>query len=875
MPSSQQIRDAFLDYFKDRDHLVVPSSSLIPSNDASLLFTNAGMIQFKDIFLGEAPPPHPRAASVQCCMRAGGKHNDLENVGVTKRHHTFFEMLGNFSFGDYFKQKAINYAWQCLTEQFDIPEEKLFITVYQDDDESFAIWEQEIGIPTSRIRRCDERDNFWSMGDTGPCGPCSEIYYDNGDNFPGDFHQDHGERFVEIWNLVFTQYDRKIDGSLVPLPKPSVDTGMGLERLATVLQGVTDNYATDIFKTLFDAIAEKSNVIPDIQSLSQRVIVDHIRAIGFLLSSNMVPSNEGRGYVLRRIIRRAALHGNKMGVCAPFLHSLIPTLVTTMQDAYPQLAEQQGEIERLLEEEEQRFADTLNKGMRYIESTVQNTTGDTIAGDDVFKLYDTYGFPVDLLKDIASTKSLNLDMSGFERAMSEQRTRARTASKFQQTALSQTLHMADLPKTQFQGYDTLHGESKIVALFCKTTPKDTNHETIKTLKEKDEGYVVLETTCFYAESGGQVGDKGIIATKNGIFFVQDTQKKDGCILHFGKVMQGAIQCGVISKISVDQKRRQTICCHHSATHLLNKALREILGSHIQQKGSLVEHDRLRFDFSHPVPLQQTEITSIENRVNEIILQNGSTIQESLPMEEARAKNAVFLPEEKYQTIVRVVTIGNGFSTELCGGCHVNRTGEIGFFLITSESGIAAGVRRIEAETGITALHRMQTMRQIQTDVMRIANLEKPEQIYSHTEKQIQIQKNLELKIRKQEMQEVAMCAEHLKQNLESHHGLDVIIASIDTEKHLMRSIVEQIQKITRNTIVFLIKEETRGSMIVIGTTTDCAKDVDASRLVRKITECYGGKGGGKHNIAQAGGVIIPSWNTFKTEVINMLSSSST
>ena len=692
--SSNELRQAFLDFFAERGHEVVASSPLVPGNDPTLLFTNAGMVQFKDVFLGLEKRGYDRAVTSQRCVRAGGKHNDLENVGYTARHHTFFEMLGNFSFGDYFKREAIQYAWDFLTETLELPPEKLWVTVFNDDDEAAAIWLDEMKIDPERFTRMGEKDNFWAMGDTGPCGPCSEIFYDHGPHVaggpPGSPDED-GDRYVEVWNLVFMQFDRSADGVMTPLPKPSVDTGMGLERMAAVMQGVHSNYEIDLFANLIEAIAKTVGVDND-GSSSLNVIADHIRACAFLIVDGVLPGNEGRGYVLRRIIRRAIRHGKKLGTDEPFFYKLVEPLAEEMGDAYPELAKARAHVEKVLKKEELRFAETLDQGMEILEGAIEALSGEQIPGEIVFKLYDTYGFPVDLTADIARERSLAIDEEGFEVAMAEQRDRARAASKF---AASTEKSIRTEAASEFSGYEGTEASGEIVALYRGGSPVDA-------LAAGDEGAVILSSTPFYAESGGQIGDTGILAETGKLFQVVDTQKSGNAIVHYGAVEEGQLNLGDAVDAIVDDERRQAIRLNHSATHLMHAALRKVLGEHVQQKGSLVAPDRLRFDFSHYEPVTPEQIAEIERLVNDEIRRNVAADTRLMSYDDAMQSGAVALFGEKYGDEVRVLRFGD-FSVELCGGTHVDRTGDIGVFRITHETGIASGVRRIEAVTGKGAL----------------------------------------------------------------------------------------------------------------------------------------------------------------------------
>ncbi|MCC5858005.1 MAG: alanine--tRNA ligase, partial [Ectothiorhodospiraceae bacterium] len=694
MTTSAELRKAFLDYFASKGHEIVPSSPLVPANDPTLLFTNAGMVQFKDVFLGSEQRGYTRAASAQRCVRAGGKHNDLENVGYTARHHTFFEMLGNFSFGDYFKREAIEFAWEFLTEVVRLPQEKLWVTVFEDDDEAYDIWAKEIGIPQDRLSRIGAKDNFWSMGDTGPCGPCSEIFYDHGSEVaggpPGTPEED-GDRYIEIWNLVFMQYDRAADGTLTPLPKPCVDTGMGLERLAAVLQHVHSNFEIDLFRHLIGAAA-KAVGVSDLGNNSLKVIADHIRACAFLITDGVMPSNEGRGYVLRRIIRRAVRHGYKLGQDDLFFHRLLAPLVEVMGDAYPELTEAQTQVEKVLRREEAQFRETLEQGLKLLEADLAGLKGAVIPGETVFRLYDTYGFPVDLTNDIARERGLSLDMAGFEREMEKQRERARAASQFRADHAGGARVEGE---SEFTGYDHLQGTGTIIGLYSEG-------RSVQHLETGQSGMVVLDRTPFYAESGGQVGDRGWLTADGVEFDVEDTQKQGAAHGHLGVLRSGTLTVGDRVQARVDGDKRQATVLNHSATHLLHAALRKVLGQHVTQKGSLVAPDRLRFDFSHPEPVSREELQRIERMVNEQIRANEPADVRHMGYDEAMEAGAIALFGEKYGDQVRVMRFGD-FSTELCGGTHVQRTGDIGLFKIVAEGGVASGVRRIEAVTGPRAL----------------------------------------------------------------------------------------------------------------------------------------------------------------------------
>src|SRR5271155_2243216 len=707
--TTSEIRGSFLEFFRKNGHAVLPSSSLVPANDPTLLFTNAGMVQFKDVFLGKDRRDYSRAATAQRCVRAGGKHNDLENVGYTARHHTFFEMLGNFSFGDYFKREAIHFAWNFVTGTLGIPKDRLWVTVYKEDDEAARIWTEEIGIDPTRCTRMGEKSNFWSMGDTGPCGPCSEIFYDHGAEIaggpPGSPDAD-GDRFVEIWNLVFMQYDRSSDGILVPLPKPSVDTGMGLERVAAVMQGVHSNYDIDLFRALIRAAAEVTHAA-DLESSSLRVIADHIRACTFLIIDGVVPSNEGRGYVLRRIIRRAIRHGYKLGQTQPFFHKLVPNLVREMGSYYTELVSGEARAAQVLAQEENRFAETLSTGMTLLDAETAKLTSSVIPGETVFRLYDTYGFPLDLTADVARERGLTIDQAGFDAAMDAQRVRARAASKFG-PELRDSIQLEG--KSEFSGYDRLADLARVTSLVF-------GGGVVNVLRPGQEGQVVLDHTPFYAESGGQIGDTGVLLGANGRFIVRDTQKIGKSFAHLGELENGELRAGDAVEALVDQERRKAIALNHSATHLLHAALRKVLGKHVEQKGSLVSADRLRFDFSHTHALTQDEIHQVESLVNSAIRDNKPAETRVMALDDAVAAGAMSLFGEKYENDVRVLSIGE-FSMELCGGTHVERAGDIGLFKITGESGVAAGVRRVEALTGRVAyewvVHSDRVLRDVAT-----------------------------------------------------------------------------------------------------------------------------------------------------------------
>lgn len=834
-PTSQTIRSTFLNYFKENGHTLVPSSSLIPGNDPTLLFTNSGMVQFKDVFLGTDPRPYTRATSSQRCVRAGGKHNDLERVGYTARHHTFFEMLGNFSFGDYFKREAIRFAWEFLVHKIGLPAEKLWVTVYEGDQEAEDIWLKEMKVDPKRFSRCGEADNFWSMGPTGPCGPCTEIFYDHGEDIaggpPGSPDAD-GDRYIEIWNLVFMQYDRAQDGTLSPLPKPSVDTGMGLERLSAVLQGVHNNYDTDLFVPLIKAAAALGH-IKDTTHFSLRVIADHIRSASFLILDGITPSNEGRGYVLRRIIRRALRHGNQLGLAQPFFYQLVKPLVDIMGEAYPELARQQSHVEKILRQEEELFSATLTQGLKHFEQAVNELNAKTIPGDIVFKLYDTYGFPADLTADIARERGLAIDEAGFEAAMNEQRERSRASSQFN---LEYAVAKDNQQPTEFTGHKHLHAnqthdQGKILAIYR-------DGKFVDALNAGEKGSVVLDRTPFYAEAGGQVGDQGLLRVNETTYFkVNDTIKQGHMHLHLGKCDKGRLAVGDTVEAEVDAKRRAATVLNHTATHLLHMILKQVLGEHAIQKGSLVEPDRLRFDFSHSAPLTDEQLREVERRVNTEIRANyHAKVNISTP-EEAIANGAVALFGEKYGSKVRVVHFGP--SVELCGGTHAEHTGDIGIFKITGESGVAAGIRRIEAVTGDGALRYLEK----REDDTKTKQAETEDRMLA-LEKEIQ----------------------HLKDKLAGLLGKELAKQARTIGKvHVLASVVDGIDgKALRNTLDHLkthlgsaaivlatVKDNKVG--LVGGITPDLLDRLNAKEMVNHIAVQVGGKGGGRPEMAEAGG----------------------
>ncbi len=844
--STNDIRKVFLGYFEQKGHEVVPSSPLVPANDPSLLFTNAGMVQFKDVFRGLEKRHYTRAASSQRCVRAGGKHNDLENVGYTARHHTFFEMLGNFSFGDYFKRDAITYAWEFLTEVLRLPEERLWITVFEEDDEAADVWLKDIGVSPQRFSRIGAKDNFWSMGDTGPCGPCSEIFYDHGPGVPGGppgTPDDDGDRYIEIWNLVFMQYDRQADGELQPLPKPSVDTGMGLERLAAILQGVHSNYDIDLFQHLINAAAEVVGA-SDLQDKSLRVIADHIRACAFLIVDGVIPSNEGRGYVLRRIVRRAIRHGHKLGQREAFFHKLVASLAAHMGDAYPELVKAQAQVERVLEQEELRFAETLDHGMKILEEAIAALAGDVIPGNTVFKLYDTYGFPVDLTADIAREHKLSLDMPGFEAEMEAQRARARAASRFEALEVG---HLEVEGSTEFTGYERIEDTAAVTSLYRLGKEVDV-------LSAGEEGIVLLEHTPFYAESGGQVGDRGTIRSKDGgVFFVTDTQKQGEAVFaHIGRVAEGEIRRGQQVEALVDEQRRAATRLNHSATHLMHAALREVLGDHVQQKGSLVEPERLRFDFSHFQPLTAEQLEKVEALVNEQIRANADVKTRIMPIDQAMKAGAMALFGEKYGEQVRVLSIGD-FSVELCGGTHVSRAGDIGVFKIVSEAGIAAGVRRIEAVSGVAALDYIG---QTEKNLAKVADLlkagrddaaAKVGQLLEHNRRLEKQLETLTAKLASSQGSDLASQAEDVQ-------GIKVLAATLEgVDAKRLRETADLLKNKLGAAAVVLGTVIDGKVALVAGVTKAESKRIKAGELVNYVAGQVGGRGGGRPDMAQAGG----------------------
>lgn len=839
---SQQIRQMFLDFFRENGHEVVPSASLVPNNDKTLLFTNAGMVQFKDVFLGVDKRDYARATTAQRCVRAGGKHNDLENVGYTARHHTFFEMLGNFSFGDYFKKEAIEFAWTLVTEKFGLPAEKLWVTVFEEDDEAYDIWANDIGVPKERIARIGAKDNFWQMGDTGPCGPCSEIFYDHGEAVfggpPGSPDED-GDRYIEIWNLVFMQYDRQADGTLIPLPRPSVDTGMGLERIAAILQGVHSNYEIDIFKALITAAAE-ATATKDLENNSLKVIADHIRATVFLLADGVIPSNEGRGYVLRRIMRRAMRHGHKLGQTEPFFYQLVKTVVAEMGMAYPEIVADQERITDAILREEKRFAETLHAGMEVLEKDLAQLKGSEIAGETVFKLYDTYGFPVDLTNDIARERGLTLDMVGYEQAMQQQRERAKAAGKFKRD-----MHFDTQAKTAFSGYDTLEKTVAVNGLF------DEEGNPCQSLTAEQRGVVVLNDTPFYAESGGQIGDAGQLSWQNGLFIVEDTQKQGDTWLHFGQLQTGTLSLSQTVLATVDLARREAIKRNHSGTHLLHSALHQVLGKQAIQKGSLVSHDRLRFDFAHGEAISSEDLAKIEAIANREILANHPVETALMSQEEAKARGAMALFGEKYGDVVRVVKMGDD-SIELCGGTHVGRTGEIGQLVITTEGGVAAGIRRIEALTGWAAI---QWRRQKEAQLAEAAALLKTndEQLSQKIEQLLASQKTLQKQMKALKKQLVTSSSDAFSlQEVNGYRLLTGLFEDYDMED--LREIAAQCRTREKADVVLLASINEGKVQLVASADKD--KGLHAGKIIAEVAKIVDGKGGGRPDYAQGGGTNV-------------------
>jgi len=836
--NTSEIRQSFLKFYESKNHQVVDSSSLIPVNDETLLFTNAGMVQFKDVFLGTDKRKYERATSSQRCIRAGGKHNDLENVGYTLRHHTFFEMLGNFSFGDYFKEDAIKYAWEFLTEVLKLDEKKLWISVYKDDDEAADIWKDIIGVDPKRIVRLGDEDNFWSMGETGPCGPCSEIYYDHGDHIEGTppgSDGDEGDRFVEIWNLVFMQFNRNDAGEMNPLPKPSVDTGMGLERIAAVMQGVNSNYETDLFK---DLISASERVLGEKNSPSHKVISDHIRSTSFLIADGIIPENEGRGYVLRRILRRAIRHGYKMGATKPFLNELVKDLAELMQDAYPALTEKNEFITKTIKDEEIKFFETLEKGIGILDEAINNISGDTIPGDVVFKLHDTFGFPYDLTADIARERNLQIDEAGFTAAMKHQKESSKAGSSF----VSKLPAASGIDETEFLGYELLSSDSNVLVLW-----KDQNR--VESAGESEEIFIACDKTPFYGESGGQIGDKGEFSSSESTGIILDCKKQGKVFLHKAIVKSGTLKTGDLIRMNVEKDKRNAIAIHHSSTHLMHAALKQVLGDHVQQKGSLVDENKLRFDFSHSKPLLKEEISAIEDLVNRESLNNEEVTTQNMQLEVAMKSGAEALFGEKYEDEVRVLSMGNeSFSVELCGGTHVSRTGDIGTFLITNQSSVASGVRRIEAVAGKVALKHLKEIQRINEELQQKLNIP-ADGIVDKVESLIQENKKLKKTGSIDTTETEIVFAESCEIN---DWVLLIEQISIDDNKSL-RGMVDAKKKTIAKGSIILLNVQGNKIAVVCGVTDNIVDQISAKDIVSNICETINGRGGGRPDFAQGAG----------------------
>lgn len=855
---SSEIRQAFLNYFVQRGHQIVASSSLVPSNDPTLLFTNAGMVQFKDLFLGLETRSYQRAATAQRCVRAGGKHNDLENVGYTARHHTFFEMLGNFSFGDYFKREAIQYAWEFLTEVLHIPAERLWVTVYKEDLEAEDIWLKEMKVSPERFSRCGEKDNFWSMGDTGPCGPCTEIFYDHGPEVaggpPGSPDED-GDRYIEIWNLVFMQFNRDREGHLHPLPKPSVDTGMGLERLAAVIQGVHSNYEIDSFQYLIKAIAQLGQDI-DLNHTSLKVIADHIRSCSFLIVDGVLPSNEGRGYVLRRIIRRAVRHGNKLGLPSSFFSKLVQPLIDVMGDAYPELINSKAHIERILQQEENQFTRTLEQGLRLLQDHIKNLQGQELSGEVAFKLYDTYGFPIDLTADIIREQGLHIDMEAFNQLMQQQREQSQAASQFTTDyhAVSQLDH-----QSEFHGYEKESMEAKIIGLLQEGNE-------VKSINKGAKGAVILDHTPFYAESGGQVGDKGLLIGKEFTFQVDDTQKVGQAVVHYGKVIKGELTLDLLIHAQVDNIRRDAIRLNHTATHLLHAALKKIVGQHVQQRGSLVDAERARFDFSHFEALTPQQIQQIEEVVNAQIRANNEVITQVMDIESAKQSGAVALFGEKYSDAVRVLSMGD-FSKELCGGTHARRTGDIGLFKIVAEYGIASGIRRIEMVTGRYALAWVNEQLGFMNNLAATLKTT-PNSLQEKVSQLLLDNKNQEKMIAKLLSEKAQKSGADILGEIEEIKGINLLIKQLEgMDSQTMRHTMDQLKSRIDSAVIILFTIEQNKMNVIAGVSKNIiGKAPSAAQLVRHLC----GKGGGRDDMAQGGGGVPEDLNSKIKEIKEMI-----
>jgi alanyl-tRNA synthetase len=856
--TTSEIRQRFLNYFAKNQHKILDSSSLVPGNDPTLLFTNAGMVQFKDLFLGTEKRKYTRATTSQRCVRAGGKHNDLDNVGYTARHHTFFEMLGNFSFGDYFKEQAIQYAWDFLTIELGLPKEKLWVTVYKDDIEAETIWFDKIGIDQNKFSRLGEKDNFWSMGDTGPCGPCSEIFFDHGEDVPGGppgSPDEDGDRYIEIWNLVFMQFERSADGTMSDLPNPSIDTGMGLERVAAIMQGVHTNYQIDLFSNLISGIASIIGIENKGQA-SLNVIADHLRSCAFLISDGVIPSNEGRGYVLRRIIRRAIRHGHKLGIEDVFLYKLVILLVKEMGEAYPELIKQQSTIEMLLKREDEQFLKTLEKGLKILDQAVEELSNKELPGDVVFKLYDTYGFPYDLTADIARERELTIDKSGFDIAMEGQRQKARAASKF---ATDETQEIDIQGKTIFSGYENVSDQGKIIYLAKESA--------IEKVEVGDKAIMVLDTTAFYAESGGQVADTGLITTVNGVFKVVDTQKSGAHFVHSGEVVSGYFQIDDVVTTTINADDRCAIAANHSATHLMHAALQNVLGEHVTQKGSLVDSNRLRFDFSHLEMVSKEQLRDVELLVNNQIRENAEVTTQIMTPDEAKEDGAMALFGEKYGDKVRVLTMG-AFSKELCGGTHVSRTGDIGLFRITSETGIAAGVRRIEAVSGEAAVnwtleqddHLTQLSMLLKTDSAHL---------FEKVQQSLKRSKTLEKEIEKLNAKLASGKGNDLMSTAKKYGDISLLIKRLDDiEPKALRETVDQLKNKLKRGVVAIATTDGNKVSLIVGVTKDLTARFNAGQLVNRLAVQVGGKGGGRPDMAQAGGSQPENLDTALEDLIS-------
>ena len=835
---TSEIRQSFLDFFHSKNHEVVPSSSLVPNNDETLLFTNAGMVQFKDVFLGTETRNFNRAATSQRCIRAGGKHNDLENVGYTLRHHTFFEMLGNFSFGDYFKEDAIKYAWEFLTEVLKLDKDKLWITVYKDDDEAEEIWKNTIGVEPNRIARLGDDDNFWSMGDTGPCGPCSEIFFDHGDHIEGTppgTEGDEGDRFVEIWNLVFMQFNRDDSGKIETLPKPSVDTGMGLERIAAVMQGVNSNYKTDVFK---DLILASEKILKNKNSTSHKVIADHIRSSVFLISDGVIPENEGRGYVLRRIMRRGIRHGYKIGAKKPFMHLLVKDLVKLMSSAYPELKTKEKDIAKLIKKEEEKFFETLEKGIDILEESISNMSNTKISGDIVFKLHDTYGFPFDLTADIARERGLLIDEKRFNIRMDQQKETSKASSSF----VSSLPAAAGIEQTKFLGYEDLECDSEVLVIWK-------NQAKIKEAKSKEEIYIACNQTPFYAEAGGQIGDKGMFASKSATGNILDCKKQGKVYIHKAIIEKGNLKKGDIIKMSVEKEKRSAISIHHSSTHLVHAALREVLGDHVNQKGSLVDENKLRFDFSHDKPLSQEEISKVEEIVNKEALNNLEVKTELMKLDDALKSGAMALFGEKYDDDVRVLSMGeNSYSVELCGGTHVKRTGDIGFFIITNQSSVASGIRRIEAVAGMKSIEYINKIRKINTSLQSELNVSN-EDIQEKIKSLIEENKKLKKQSGKNKPKESIIFSKTYEID---DWKLIVEQVGIEDTKEL-RELVDNQKNTNEKVCAVIFNADKNKIALVCGVTKNLTDLISAQEVVSVLSDQIGGKGGGRPDFAQGAG----------------------